>query len=149
MIGFWVSLLLTLLYLRRVCSFTTLLRRLVASGSLATFHKAQDKGLCHECNSKPLNSGPKDPPQRLASPRSPLPAIQIITKRRAAGFLPAYSPTIALIEPSQHTMRFLQVNHKGEFSLTKDLINDIHPYAILSHTWGDEEKEVTFKDLTR
>ncbi|OCK74803.1 HET-domain-containing protein, partial [Lepidopterella palustris CBS 459.81] len=35
----------------------------------------------------------------------------------------------------------------GDFSLTEDLIVDIPPYAILSHTWGDDGTEVTFKSL--
>ncbi|KAH8764627.1 heterokaryon incompatibility protein-domain-containing protein [Hyaloscypha finlandica] len=46
-------------------------------------------------------------------------------------------------------MRLLQVDENGEFSLTKDYVNDIPPYAILSHTWGDDEEEVTFKDLKK
>jgi hypothetical protein len=45
-------------------------------------------------------------------------------------------------------MRLLQLKTNGEFSLTKDLINDIPPYAILSHTWGNDDEEVTFKDLS-
>ena len=45
-------------------------------------------------------------------------------------------------------MRLLKLTPDGEFSLTKDLINNIPPYAILSHTWGDNDEEVTFKDLT-
>jgi hypothetical protein len=45
------------------------------------------------------------------------------------------------------TMRLLQVNENGEFSLTRDFTNNIPRYAILSHTWGDDEEEVTFKDL--
>jgi hypothetical protein len=44
-------------------------------------------------------------------------------------------------------MRLLQLKSNGEFGLTKDLINNIPPYAILSHTWGNDEEEVTFKDL--
>ena len=44
-------------------------------------------------------------------------------------------------------MRLLQLKTNGEFSLTKDLINNIPPYAILSHTWGNDDEEVTFKDL--
>ena len=44
-------------------------------------------------------------------------------------------------------MRLLQLKDNGEFGLTKDLITDIPPYAILSHTWGNDEEEVTFKDL--
>ncbi|KAL7906513.1 HET domain-containing protein [Trichoderma velutinum] len=31
---------------------------------------------------------------------------------------------------------------------TKDLINEPPPYAILSHTWGGEDDEVTFSDIT-
>ncbi|KAM7209854.1 Heterokaryon incompatibility protein (HET) domain containing protein [Rhypophila decipiens] len=46
-------------------------------------------------------------------------------------------------------MRLLERDHTGEFRLTKHLPNDqiseIPPYAILSHTWGDEE--VLFRDL--
>ncbi|GAB1311808.1 hypothetical protein MFIFM68171_02018 [Madurella fahalii] len=46
-------------------------------------------------------------------------------------------------------MRLLERDDTGEFRLMKDLPNDaipeVPPYAILSHTWGDEE--VLFKDL--
>lgn len=44
-------------------------------------------------------------------------------------------------------MRLLERDGTGKFRLTKDIRNDteIPPYAILSHTWGDEE--VLFKDL--
>jgi hypothetical protein len=44
-------------------------------------------------------------------------------------------------------MRLLTQKENGEFSLTEDLINNIHPYAILSHTWRLDTEEVTFKDL--
>ncbi|PMD58704.1 HET-domain-containing protein [Hyaloscypha bicolor E] len=44
-------------------------------------------------------------------------------------------------------MRLLRRKSKREFSLTKDLIDDIPRYAILSHTWGDDDEEVTFIDL--
>jgi hypothetical protein len=46
-------------------------------------------------------------------------------------------------------MRLLRRGSTGEFSL-KNLAaeNTIPPYAILSHTWGEETDEVTFKDLT-
>ena len=46
-------------------------------------------------------------------------------------------------------MRLLLRSDTGEFSLTKDLVGDdtIPPYAILSHTWGEEAEEVTFEDL--
>jgi hypothetical protein len=44
-------------------------------------------------------------------------------------------------------MRLLRLKTNGEFCLTKDLINNIPPYAILSHTWGDDDQEVTLRDL--
>jgi hypothetical protein len=44
-------------------------------------------------------------------------------------------------------MRLLEIKTLCEFSLTKDLIDNIPPYAILSHTWGDDEEEVAFNDL--
>jgi hypothetical protein len=46
-------------------------------------------------------------------------------------------------------MRLLVLDEDGCFSLTKDLIKNIPPYAILSHTWGDEEEEVTFDDFIK
>jgi hypothetical protein len=46
-------------------------------------------------------------------------------------------------------MRLLQVDENREFSLTDDLINNIPPYAILSHTWGADHEEVNFKDLIK
>jgi hypothetical protein len=46
-------------------------------------------------------------------------------------------------------MRLLQVDENGEISLTDNLINNIRPYAILSHTWGEDYEEVNFKDLTK
>ncbi|KAH8797812.1 hypothetical protein F5884DRAFT_146537 [Xylogone sp. PMI_703] len=46
-------------------------------------------------------------------------------------------------------MRLLQFNNTGEFSFTEDLVGDgIPPYAILSHTWGLDNEEVTFDDMT-
>jgi hypothetical protein len=45
-------------------------------------------------------------------------------------------------------MRLLERNSAGQFTLTKDLIGDNIPeYAILSHTWGADTDEVTYKDL--
>ena len=46
-------------------------------------------------------------------------------------------------------MRLLQVDENGEFSLTDDLIDNVPPYAILSHTWGEDHQEVSFQDLTK
>jgi len=45
-------------------------------------------------------------------------------------------------------MRFLQIDDNSDFSLTDDLVGNIPPYAILSHTWGEDHEEVNFKDLT-
>jgi hypothetical protein len=45
-------------------------------------------------------------------------------------------------------MRLLEWKSGGDFSPTKDLIHNIPPYAILSHTWGVDTEEVTFEDLT-
>jgi hypothetical protein len=46
-------------------------------------------------------------------------------------------------------MRLLKCVEAGDFCPTKDFVgNDIlSPYATLSHTWGEDEDEVTFKDL--
>ena len=44
-------------------------------------------------------------------------------------------------------MRLLKADSHGELSLTNDLVDDIPPYAILSHTWGADDDEVTFDDL--
>jgi Tol biopolymer transport system component len=44
-------------------------------------------------------------------------------------------------------MRLLKLEN-GEISLTKDITNPTTPYAILSHTWGeDDNEEVNFVDL--
>ncbi|KAK5633448.1 hypothetical protein RRF57_009162 [Xylaria bambusicola] len=50
--------------------------------------------------------------------------------------------------PRGCTMRLLQRDNAGNYSLTPDLTpdDDIPPYAILSHTWGPDE--VLFTDLT-
>jgi hypothetical protein len=46
-------------------------------------------------------------------------------------------------------MRLLQYNNEGDFSLTKDFLgDDIPDYAILSHTWGADTEEVTYRDMT-
>ncbi|KAL7947581.1 hypothetical protein V8C42DRAFT_363918 [Trichoderma barbatum] len=43
-------------------------------------------------------------------------------------------------------MRLLRVNG-NRLVCTKDLIKEHPPYAILSHTWGEEDDEVTFNDI--
>lgn len=45
-------------------------------------------------------------------------------------------------------MRLLQIHRNGDIRLTKELIRNIPPYAILSHTWRDDDEDVTFKDLS-
>src|ERR1700755_579889 len=45
-------------------------------------------------------------------------------------------------------MRLVRISARGKLSLTKNFVEDeVPPYAILSHTWGDDVDEVTFKDL--
>src|SRR6266536_5034675 len=44
-------------------------------------------------------------------------------------------------------MRLLERNSDGEFSLTEFYEYNTPPYAILSHTWGPDNEEVTFGDL--
>lgn len=44
-------------------------------------------------------------------------------------------------------MRLLQLRDNGEFNLVEYIGKDIPQYAMLSHTWGADHEEVTFKDL--
>ncbi|CZR53592.1 related to calcium-independent phospholipase A2 [Phialocephala subalpina] len=45
-------------------------------------------------------------------------------------------------------MRLLEHNNNSEFSLTQDFVGGKIPeYAILSHTWGADTEEVTYRDL--
>ncbi|OCK76426.1 HET-domain-containing protein [Lepidopterella palustris CBS 459.81] len=44
-------------------------------------------------------------------------------------------------------MRLLQLKDNGEFSLIEFVGDTIPRYAILSHTWGADDEELTFKDL--
>jgi hypothetical protein len=44
-------------------------------------------------------------------------------------------------------MRLLKLNDTGGFSLTSFSDKDTPKYAILSHTWGDANAEVTYSDL--
>ncbi|KAH7402447.1 hypothetical protein BKA66DRAFT_448776 [Pyrenochaeta sp. MPI-SDFR-AT-0127] len=47
-------------------------------------------------------------------------------------------------------MRLLHAEASGNFSLTEYVGGDIIPrYAILSHTWGQDREEVTFKDIVQ
>ena len=46
-------------------------------------------------------------------------------------------------------MHLLEFKNDGGFSLTltKNLFDDVPPYVILSHTWGNDDEEATFQDL--
>jgi hypothetical protein len=46
-------------------------------------------------------------------------------------------------------MRLLKLQDDGEFSLIEFIGDNIPRYAILSHTWGADGEEVTFKDLMK
>jgi hypothetical protein len=46
-------------------------------------------------------------------------------------------------------MRLLIADQQGQLKLTKDLGDPLPPYAILSHTWGEDEDEVTFDDIEK
>lgn len=45
------------------------------------------------------------------------------------------------------SMRLLKSETGGGFSLIDLVGKKIPPYAILSHTWGEDLEEVTFQDL--
>jgi hypothetical protein len=45
-------------------------------------------------------------------------------------------------------MRLLECDKDGEFIITS-FDNELPPYAILSHTWGEDKEEVTFADLVK
>ncbi|KAI1346857.1 kinesin light chain 1 [Xylaria sp. FL0043] len=44
-------------------------------------------------------------------------------------------------------MRFLELQDDGRLGLTEDLASGFPPYAILSHTWGPDNQEVTYEDI--
>ena len=44
-------------------------------------------------------------------------------------------------------MRLLEIGPNNELTLTKDVTPPPASYAILSHTWGDDDDEVTIDDL--
>jgi hypothetical protein len=56
-----------------------------------------------------------------------------------------------LLEPvnSPLIMRVLQLQGMDEFSLVRFIDDDIPQYAILSHTWGLDNEEVTFEDILK
>ncbi|KAF7533415.1 hypothetical protein G7054_g7110 [Neopestalotiopsis clavispora] len=44
-------------------------------------------------------------------------------------------------------MRLLKIQEDGTICLTKHYTCNVPPYAILSHTWGEEEDEVMLEDI--
>lgn len=44
-------------------------------------------------------------------------------------------------------MRLLELKDSGELNLTENITDNKNPYAILSHTWGDDDQEVNYRDL--
>lgn len=46
-------------------------------------------------------------------------------------------------------MRLLRLEDDGGFSLAEFFDDGIPPYAVLSHTWGPDHEEVTFKDIVK
>ncbi|KAJ2983153.1 hypothetical protein NUW58_g6296 [Xylaria curta] len=45
-------------------------------------------------------------------------------------------------------MRLLQRQDDGSLTLTTFSDDNIPPYGMLSHTWGEEDEEVTFREIT-
>jgi len=46
-------------------------------------------------------------------------------------------------------MRLLKFESHDSFSITRDLLDELPPYAILSHTWEADEEEATFQDIVK
>ena len=46
-------------------------------------------------------------------------------------------------------MRLLEYDEDGELIITNFDDNELPPYAILSHRWGEDAEEVTFEDVAR
>ncbi|KAJ1329819.1 dynein assembly factor with WDR repeat domains 1 [Microdochium nivale] len=44
-------------------------------------------------------------------------------------------------------MRLLKIKEDGSLSLWDHSPEDVPPYAILSHTWGPDDQEITFQDV--
>jgi hypothetical protein len=57
------------------------------------------------------------------------------------------SRSVVSIVVATPAMRLLQRQGNDSFRLVYRVDEQIPPYAILSHTWGSEEDEVTFKDV--
>lgn len=57
-------------------------------------------------------------------------------------------PSIHIDTAHSLIIRLLKCEADGRLTITKDIYKDIPPYAILSHTWGGDDDEVTFADIT-
>jgi hypothetical protein len=63
------------------------------------------------------------------------------------------TPLISLVKelkrtkPYNNQIRLLTYNDHDEPYVTRDLVNNIPPYTILSHTWGPDDKEVIYHEL--
>jgi len=55
----------------------------------------------------------------------------------------------ALTTHLHESMRLLKYEDDGCLTITSFDDNEIPPYAILSHTWGEDAEEVTFADLAK
>jgi len=44
-------------------------------------------------------------------------------------------------------MRLLEIQKNGDLNLTDYSFDDVPPYAVLSHTWGPDNQEITFRDI--
>jgi len=44
-------------------------------------------------------------------------------------------------------MYLLKLEENNEISFTKDITYSTMPYAILLHTWGEDDKELNFENL--
>lgn len=44
-------------------------------------------------------------------------------------------------------MRVLKIEMLGELGPVEQFGKDIKPYASLSHTWGSDQDQITFKDM--
>ncbi len=79
----------------------------------------------------------------------PLPPTQHANSHayRPCDSILAEIPFLKVLSNLVSTMRLLEGNNDGEFSLTEHVSDTKPPYAILSHTWGTMTEEVTFRDL--
>jgi hypothetical protein len=92
--------------------------------------------------------GARAPPPRSPSRDCSWHLSRHLHSSRLIGIQPALSPLELATHPS--SMRLLQrLPDDNGFSLVEYFGKEIPPYAILSHTWGPDGNEVTFKDLMK